>query len=101
MWDLYEAWWKTLESFGPVSAYALKSRIVFQAETPFAAVMPRQRWLDGVFWLKRRAAHPLIRRIEMQVYRDYGHVFRLTRPDELDAPFRALVHEAYVLGHQP
>src|SRR5262245_39846539 len=73
--ELYDSLLKTLEQFGSVSAYALKSRIVFQAETQFAAVTPRQRWLDGTFWLKRRAAHPLIRRIEMGVYRDFGQIF--------------------------
>src|SRR5262245_23682688 len=98
--ELYETLLKTLEQFGPVSAYAIKTRIVFQAETQFAAVTPRRRWLEGTFWLKRRAAHPLIRRIEMQVYRDYGHVFRLTRPEELDDAFSALLQEAYVLGNQ-
>jgi hypothetical protein len=99
--ELYETLLKTLEQFGPVSAYALKTRIVFQAETQFAAVTPRRRWLEGVFWLKRRAAHPLIRRIEMQVYRDYGHIFRLTGPEELDEDFSTLLHEAYVLGCPP
>jgi hypothetical protein len=99
--ELYETLVKALEQFGPVSAYALKSRIVFQAETQFAAVMPRQRWLEGVFWLKRRAAHPLIHRIEMQVYRDYGHIFRLTQREDLDDAFITLLHEAYMLGCQP
>jgi uncharacterized protein DUF5655 len=98
--ELYEKLLRTLEQFGPVSAYALKTRIVFQAETQFAAVTPRQRGLEGTFWLKRRAAHPLIRRIEMQVYRDYGHLFQLTRPEELDEAFSALLHEAYVIGNQ-
>ncbi len=89
-----------VKEFGPVTVYAQKSRIVFQARTRFAAVMVRRRWLVGHIWLKRPAQHPLIYRLERYTYRDYGHVFRLTRPEELDAPFLALLHEAYVMGSQ-
>ena len=89
-----------LKQFGPVTAYALKTRIVFQAETQFAAAMTRKHWLEGYLWLRRRAAHPAIQRVEMQVFRDYGHIFRLTRPEDLDEALVALLHEAYVLGSQ-
>jgi len=91
----------TLQQFGPVAAYALKTRIVFQAETQFAAAMTRKRWLDGDLWLGRRAAHPAIQRIEMHVFRDYGHIFRLTKTEDLDEALVALLHEAYMLGHLP
>jgi hypothetical protein len=30
--------------------------------------------------------------------RDYGHIFRLTRSEDLDEALVALLHEAYVLG---
>jgi hypothetical protein len=90
----------TLQNFGPVTAYGLKTRIVFQAETQFAAAIPRKHWLEGYLWLRRRAAHPAIQRIEMQVFRDYGHIFRLTRPEDLDDGMVALLHEAYMLGCQ-
>ncbi len=99
--ELYDLLFATLNEFGPVKAYALKTRIVFQAETQFAAAMPRRYWLEGYVWLRRRAAHPLIRRIEMRVFRDYGHVFRLTQPADLDDDFVALLHEGYMLGCQP
>ena len=98
--ELFDHLLKSIEQFGPVTAYALKTRIVFQAERQFAAALPRKRWLEGYLWLRRRAAHPLIRRVEMQVFRDYGHIFRLTRPEDLDEPLVALLHEAYVLGCQ-
>jgi hypothetical protein len=32
------------------------------------------------------------------VFRDYGHVFRLCGPDDLDEAFVALLGEAYALG---
>ena len=99
--ELYDLLFNTLNEFGPVRADALKTRIVFQAETQFAAAIPRKRWLEGYVWLRRRASHPLIRRVEMQVFRDYGHIFRLTRPADLDDDLIALLHEGYMLGCQP
>ncbi len=98
---LYDLLFATLNDFGLVTAHALKTRIIFQAETQFAAAMPRKHWLEGYLWLRRKAFHPLIRRVEMQVFRDYGHIFRLTQPSDLDAEFVALLHEAFMLGCQP
>ncbi len=99
--ELYDLLLATLNRFGPATAYALKTRIVFQAETQFAAAMPRKHWLEGYVWLRRRASHPLIRRVEMHVFRDYGHIFRLTEPADLDDDFVTLLHEGYMLGCQP
>lgn len=96
--ELYDLLFQTLEQFGPVSAFPVKTRIVFQAEVQFAAAMPRKRWLDGFLWLRRQAPHPRIRRIEMGVFRDFGHVFRLTQPMDLDEHLIMLFHEAYILG---
>ena len=96
--ELYDLLFESLKQFGPVSAFPVKTRIVFQAEVQFAAAMPRKRWLDGYLWLRRQAVHPLIRKIEMGVFRDYGHIFRLTRPDELDEDMVDLLHEAYIVG---
>ena len=56
------------------------------------------RWLDGYLWLRQQAAHPRIRRVEMGVFRDYGHLFRLIRPDDVDEELADLLQEAYVLG---
>ena len=98
---LYDLLFDQLNEFGLVTAHALKTRIVFQGETQFAAAMPRKRWLEVQLWLRRRATHPLIRRIEMQVFRDYGHIFRLTQPADLDDDQVALLHEGYMLGCQP
>lgn len=96
--DLYDLLLETLERFGPIGVFPVKTRIVFQAEVQFAAAVPRKRWLDGYVWLRRQAAHPRIRKIEMGIFRDYGHIFRLTSPDELDEGLIDLLHEAYILG---
>jgi hypothetical protein len=63
--ELYDLLFETLKQFGRVSAFPVKTRIVFQAEVQFAAAMPRKRWLDGYLWLRRQAAHPRIRKIEV------------------------------------
>jgi hypothetical protein len=96
--ELFDALLKAMKEFGPVSVFPVKTRIVFEAEVQFAAVVSRKRWLDGYLWLKRQAAHPRIRKIEMGIFRDYGHIFRLTRPADLDSELIDLLHEAYLLG---
>ena len=96
--ELYDLLFETLKQFGPVRAFPVKTRIVFQAEVQFAAAMPRKRWLDGYLWLRRQAAHPRIRKMEMRIFRDYGHIFRLKRPEDLDEELADLLHEAYILG---
>ena len=96
--ELYNLLLESLERLGPVAVFPVKSRIVFQAEVQFAAAMPRKRWLDGYLWLRRQAAHPRIRKIEMGIFRDFGHLFRLTRPEDLDEDLVELLYEAYILG---
>lgn len=94
----YEQLLETMKRYGPVGVFPVKTRIIFQAEVQFAAAMPRKRWLDGYIWLRRQAVHPRIRKVEMGVFRDYGHVFRLTRPEDLDEELADLLQEAYMLG---
>lgn len=96
--ELYDHLFQTLKEFGPVKAFPVKTRIVFQAEVQFAAAMPRKRWLDGYLWLRRQAAHPRIYKLEMGIFRDYGHLFRLRRFEDLDQDLVHLLHEAYILG---
>ena len=95
---IFEELTAAVEKFGPVTIYAQKTRIVFQVRTRFVALMPRKQWLTGHIWLKREASHPRIYRIEMYTYRDYGHQFRLHKPEDIDEPFLELVHEAYALA---
>jgi len=98
--ELYDHLYKTLLQCGAVTAFPVKSRIVFQAEVQFAAAVPRKRWLDGYLWLRRQAVHPRIRKVEMGIFRDYGHIFRLTQLDDLDEDLIDLMHEAYILGSE-
>src|SRR6185436_18836069 len=77
--ELYDHLFETLKKFGPVKAFPVKTRIIFQAEVQFAAATPRKRWLDGYLWLRLQAVHPRIYKLEMGVFRAYGHIFRLQR----------------------
>jgi hypothetical protein len=97
---LFDHLFKALRAFGTVTAHAVKTRIVLQGETQFAAVAPRKHWLEGYLWLGRRAAHRTIYKVEMGVFRDYGHLFRLTKPEDLDDDLTALLHEAYMIARQ-
>ncbi len=96
--QLYDRLLETLQGFGPVTAHPVKSRIVFQAEVQFAAAVIHKDRLEGYFWLRRKAVHPRIQRIEMGIYRDYGHIFQLTQPEDLDEELVDLLHEAYAIA---
>lgn len=96
--EIFDRLVELVESFGPVTVYAQKTRIVFQARTRFASVITRKRWLNLQIWLKRRVDHPLLQRVEMYTYRDHGHIFRITEIEDLDQALVALLHEAYAVG---
>jgi hypothetical protein len=96
----WDQWLAAARECGPVQSYAQKSRIVIQARVRFAGAVVHASYLDAGLWLRRRATHPLLRRVE-----DYGplgvvHRFRLEAPTDIDAPLRALMHEAYRVGTQ-
>jgi hypothetical protein len=98
--ELFNHFRSAVRKIGPVTIYAQKTRIVFQVRSRFAGCMPRVHWLDCGFWLKRRARHHRVRRIETIEGRDYIHYFRLTRPEELDSRLLELLREAYSVGAQ-
>jgi hypothetical protein len=85
---------------GPITVYAQKTRIVIQARVRFAGAVVRRGWLDAGMWLRRRAAHPRLRRVEDLGRDGYVHRFRLTAPAECDAALAALMREAYRVGTQ-
>jgi hypothetical protein len=85
---------------GPVLIYAQKTRIVIQARVRFAGTVVRKDWLDAGVWLKRRAEHPRLHRIEVFGNAGFGHHFRLVRPEDVDGDLASLVREAYQIGIQ-
>jgi hypothetical protein len=98
--QLFNHYLSVVRVFGRVTVIAQKTRICFQVRVRFAGAMVRQRWLECAFWLKRRAAHLLIHRVEVLLDKDFVHYFRLTRANQLDAPLVALLREAYDVGCQ-
>jgi hypothetical protein len=89
-----------VETLGPVSVLAEKTRIALHARMSFAALMPRRRWLDGHLVLAHRVDSPRFRRVEVYSPRNILHAFRLTGPDEVDAEFRGWLAAAYEVGRQ-
>ena len=97
---LFARFRRLVRSCGPVTVYAQKTRIVFQARARFTGVLVRRGWLEGAVWLKRRLDSPRFHRVERITPRDFVHYFRLQEPADFDAELSALVREAYRVGRQ-
>lgn len=97
---LYRQLEAVIQSIGPVIVVPEKTRIAFQVRMSFAAVMLKQRWIDGHVVLARRLDSPRFRRIESISPRNHVHVFRLSSPEEIDAEPTAWIAEAYLVGEQ-
>lgn len=85
---------------GPVTVLPEKTRIALHVRMSFAALFPRQRWLDGHVVLARRLDSPRFRRIDVYSPRNVVHLFRLRGPAEVDAEVSAWLAEAYEVGCQ-
>jgi len=85
---------------GPVTVYAQQTRIVLQGRVRFAGAVVHRQWLDVGLWLRRRAGHPLLTRIESFGRLGYGHHFRLRTAADVDKALVRLMREAYVVGQQ-
>ena len=66
----------------------------------FAGAVVRKTYVDAGMWLKRKANHPLLFRVESFGALGYGHHFRLESPDDVDDAPCKLMHEAYQIGIQ-
>jgi hypothetical protein len=89
-----------VNAVGPARVLPEKTRIAFQVRMSFAQITPRRQWLDGHVVLARRLESPRFRRIDTISRRNHVHVFRITRPGEIDAEFRGWLAEAYAVGKQ-
>jgi hypothetical protein len=91
----WNRWLAAARACGPVTAYAQKTRIVIQARVRFAGAVVRIAYLDATLWLRRRADHPRLQRVEDLGALGFGHHFRLEQPTDIDPALEALVLEAY------
>lgn len=98
--ELFDRLDAVIKDFGPVNVYAQKTSIVFQVRVRFARAMPKKQWLDGHFWLKRRASHASVTKVEHLLRQDWIHWFRLTAPADIDKQFVTLLRESYRIGEQ-
>jgi Domain of unknown function (DUF5655) len=89
-----------IRDIGPVEILPEKSRIAFQVRMSFAQVTPRRAWLDGHVVLARRLESPRFRSIQTISARNHVHVFRIEKPEDVDAEFRDWLTEAYAVGEQ-
>jgi hypothetical protein len=85
---------------GPVTVYAQKTRIVFQARVRFGGCVTHEEWLDAGLWLARRATHRTLLRIDQPIPGCFVHTFRLRALTDLDAALAKLVKEAYAVGRR-
>src|SRR5262245_21945049 len=97
---LFGAWKALVQACGPVTCYAQKTRIAFQARMRFAGAVVHRDWLEVGLWLRRRAKHPRLQRVESFGRLGYGHHFRLDQQSDVDAALAELVQEAYDSARQ-
>jgi hypothetical protein len=83
-----------------VTVYAQKTRIVIMARVRFAGAVVRVGHLDAGLWLRRRISHSKLDRVEDFGRLGFGHHFRLTSPEDIDAELEELMCEAYRVGTQ-
>lgn len=91
----YRAWARAARACGPVTIYAQKSRIIFQARVRFGGAVVKKDWVEGRLWLRRRVDHPRLTRTEDYGRLGFGPCFRIEKPDDVDAELSALMREAY------
>ena len=96
----YEAILTAVREIGPVTVLPERSRIALQVRMSFAALMPRQRWLNGHLVLARSVDSPRFLTVQTFSPRNVLHTFRLYRPEEVDAEFTGWLAEAYRVGEQ-
>jgi hypothetical protein len=93
--ELYEAFARLATKPPDVVVAPAKTRIGFQAETIFAAVTPRRRWLAAHVVLQRRLEHARIDGVESFGPNVHLHRFRVASPEDLDATLAGWLREAY------
>lgn len=97
---LFDRFRRLVRRCGPVTVYAQKTRIVFQAAIRFAGCTARRDGLDIGLLLARAVPGHAVRRIEFIPPRYYVHHLRITSPEQLDVSLSALVRESYAVGRR-
>lgn len=98
--ETFDRYVEAARTYGPITVYAQKTRIVMQGRVRFAGAVVRKNWLDASMWLKRRITHPRLERTELFGALGYGHHFRLYAPEDIDGALVDLLGAAYAIGQQ-
>lgn len=94
---IFEAVIAHLETVGPVYVEPVSVGIFLKNTRTFAELRPKSRWVALSLSLPRQVAHPRIGP-KVQVWGGrYYHVFNLRAPEQVDAPIRDWLTEAYLL----
>jgi len=97
---LFDRFMAVVRRAGRVTMYPQKTRIVCMVRVRFAGASTTRGTLNAHLWLKRRAEHPALRRVEFIPPGEHLHYFKFERLGEFDRGFAALVREAYAIGQQ-
>jgi hypothetical protein len=97
---LFDRFMALVRRAGPVTMYPQKTRIVCMVRVRFGGAITRKHALDVGLWLKRRAEHPALRRVEVIPPGEQVHYFRFERLGDIDRAFSTLVREAYEIGRK-
>ena len=95
---LFERFRSMVEACGPVKPVFYRDMVGFIVRVRFASAVPRSRWLDIAFWLRRRVEHPRFHRVETITPEAHIHVLRVTDLEQLDETVANWTREAYAVG---
>jgi len=98
--ELFEHFRKAVESLGPVRLVSNRTRLAFMARVRFTGCEVRRDWLRCGLWLKRRVDCPRFVKVERYTDRDFGYLFELRKPEDLDRTIMGYLREAYQVGRQ-
>jgi len=89
-----------LTEIGPVTVLSEQTRIALHVRMSFAAVLPRQHWLNGHLVFDHRVESPRFSKTVVYSPRNVLHAFQLRAPSEVRAEFTAWLTQAYRVGEQ-
>lgn len=97
---IFNKWLAAVRKVGPVTVISQKTRIVFMVRVRFSGAIIHKSWVQGTMWLKRKARHPRLAKVDEFPRSDFVHYFRFDKPADIDRSLSPLLREAYAIGCQ-
>lgn len=99
---LFDRFRKMVESCGDVLCYSQKTRIVFQSRIRFAHCLTQKSVLRcGLILDREYPGHKKLVKVERYGKRSFGHYFKMSKTEDFDSEFMALIKNAYDAGSDP